>query len=46
MDAFSATVQGFFHEPPLGKVKVLLFFHMGISLVCSMLEPDVSAVSL
>ena len=43
MDVVSGMVGGFFHNPPLAKVKVFIFFHMGISLVCSMFEPDVSA---
>ena len=46
MDGASALVQGFFHDPPLAKLKVFIFFHMGVSLVCSMFKPDVSAVSV
>ncbi|QDZ18029.1 hypothetical protein HOP50_01g05350 [Chloropicon primus] len=43
MDMAQVAVQGFFHDPPLAKLKVFIFFHMGVSLVCSMFEPDVSA---
>ena len=46
MDVVSGMVGGFFHDPPLAKVKVFIFFHMGVSLVCSMFKPDVSAVSV
>ena len=46
MDVAQIAVQGFFHDPPLGKLKMFIFFHMGISLMCSMFEPDVSAVSV
>ena len=43
MDMAVATLQGFFHEAPLGRVKMFIFFHMGMALMCSMFEPDVSS---
>ena len=43
MDIAQASIQGFFHEDPLSRLKLFIFFHFGMALVCSMFEPDVSA---
>mmetsp|Transcript_15829 Transcript_15829/g.40339 ORF Transcript_15829/g.40339 Transcript_15829/m.40339 type:complete len:189 (+) Transcript_15829:2011-2577(+) len=43
MDVATASISEFFHQAPLGRVKLFIFYHMGISLMCSMFEPDVSA---